>query len=72
MSWRATKSSTEMNACRFKFKTRPLLLLLLLAIGLGAVACTSTDPDNEAIKPWDSPEGWQNGQLQMMQQQGQH
>ncbi len=72
MSWKATKSSTEMSARRFIFETRPLLLLLLLAVGLGAAACSSTDPDNEAIKPWDSQEGWQNGQLQMMQQQGQH
>jgi hypothetical protein len=60
-----------MNSRRSKVATRPLLLLLLLAIGLGAAACSTDEPDNESIKPWNSPEGWQNGQMQMMQQQQQ-
>jgi ABC-type glycerol-3-phosphate transport system substrate-binding protein len=60
-----------MNSRRFTIRTRPLLLLLLLAIGLGAAACSTTDddPDNQSVKPWNSPEGWQNGNMQMLQQQ---
>jgi F0F1-type ATP synthase assembly protein I len=56
------------------FQTQPLLLILLLAIGFGAAACSTTndEPDNESVKPWNSPEGWQNGQMQMMQQQQGH
>ena len=59
-----------MKARRFKFATRPLRLRLLLAIGLGAAACSTTDddPENDSVKPWNSPEGWQNGQMQMLQQ----
>jgi hypothetical protein len=59
-----------MSVYRFIQKTRSSLLLLILAVGLGCAACSSTEPDNESVKPWSSPEGWQNGNLQMMQQQG--
>jgi hypothetical protein len=59
-----------MSVCRFIQKTRFPLLLLLLAVGLGGAACSTTESDNESVKPWNSPEGWQNGNLQMMQQQG--
>jgi hypothetical protein len=61
-----------MNSRRFKFETRPLLLLLLVAIGLGAAACSTDEPENDSVKPWNSPEGWQNGQMQMLQQQQGH
>jgi ABC-type glycerol-3-phosphate transport system substrate-binding protein len=56
---------------RFIQRTRFPLFLLILAVGLGCAACSTTeaDNDNESVKPWNSPEGWQNGNLQNMQQQ---
>jgi hypothetical protein len=45
---------------------RCLLLALLLAVlGLGAAGCASTEPDNLSSRPWNSPEGWQNGSMPM-------
>jgi hypothetical protein len=61
-----------MNARRFIPGSWLVVLLLLVAVCLGCVACETTEPDNESVKPWNSPEGWQNGNLQMMQQQGGH
>ena len=41
------------------------LVLALLAVGLGGFGCASTgdEPENVSSKPWNSPEGWQNGAL---------
>jgi hypothetical protein len=43
----------------------PHLLLWLLLAGMAAVisGCASTDPDNASVRPWNTPEGWQNGSL---------
>jgi hypothetical protein len=41
------------------------LLLALTVVGFGAVGCSSTEPDNLSSRPWNSPEGWQNGSLPM-------
>lgn len=38
-----------------------LLLCLLALILLGASGCASTDPDNASVRPWNSPNGWENG-----------
>jgi len=41
------------------------LALALLAVGLGGFGCATTEdePENTSTKPWNSPEGWQNGNL---------
>jgi hypothetical protein len=39
------------------------LALLIAVIGLGATGCATTEPDNMSSRPWNSPEGWQNGGL---------
>jgi hypothetical protein len=46
-----------------------LLLLVLLAVGLGCAGCGSTEPRNASAKPWNSPEGWQNGNIPGMMTQ---
>jgi hypothetical protein len=38
-----------------------LLCILFALILLGASGCASTDPDNASVRPWNSPEGWENG-----------
>jgi len=54
-----------MLVCRFKLKNLLLLGMLLAVVALGGYGCATTDdePDNVSSKPWDSPEGWQNGML---------
>lgn len=41
------------------------LVLGLLAVGVGGFGCASTgdEPENVSSRPWNSPEGWQNGAL---------
>jgi hypothetical protein len=45
-----------------KFRAAHLLLFVLLA-ALAAVvsSCASTEPDNASVRPWDTPQGWENG-----------
>jgi len=41
-------------------------LVLLIAVAVIAVfssGCASTESDNASVRPWNSPEGWQNGML---------
>ena len=38
-----------------------LLLVLFGLMVLGAAGCASTDPDNASVRPWNAPEGWENG-----------
>lgn len=38
-----------------------LLCLLLALVAAGAVGCASTDPENASARPWNSPNGWENG-----------
>ena len=37
-----------------------LLMLLALAI-VGASGCASQESDNASVRPWDAPQGWENG-----------
>jgi len=37
-----------------------LLLLLGVVLVLGS-GCASNDPDNAAVRPWNAPQGWENG-----------
>lgn len=51
-------------------KNRRLCLwLALLAVALGGFGCGTDEPDNASSKPWNSPEGYQNGALPGMMQQ---
>jgi len=36
-----------------------LLLLVLAAVVLGG--CATTESDNQSERPWNSPQGWENG-----------
>lgn len=38
-----------------------LLLLALLAMAVSFCGCASTDPDNASVRPWNAPQGWENG-----------
>jgi hypothetical protein len=38
-----------------------LLLVLFGLMVLGAAGCASTDPENASVRPWNAPEGWENG-----------
>jgi len=37
-----------------------LLFLLGLVIVLGS-GCATDDPENQSVRPWNSPRGWENG-----------
>jgi hypothetical protein len=39
------------------------LFVALVVVGLCAAGCATDEPDNLSSKPWNSPEGWQNGNL---------
>jgi len=34
---------------------------LLLLAGLLFSGCATTEPENESVRPWNSPIGWENG-----------
>jgi hypothetical protein len=51
-----------MNSLRFIIR-RQLCFVLLAAIGLGLAGCATEESSNESTRPWNSPEGWQNGSL---------
>jgi len=53
---------------RRAFKT--LLLLLLGAALVGVSGCASTEPENDSVRPWNTPQGWE-GSMPMMNQQHQ-
>jgi hypothetical protein len=38
-----------------------LLALMFALLVCGAVGCATQEPDNASVRPWDSPEGWENG-----------
>lgn len=45
-------------------------LLLLAALGLAATltGCATEESDNASVRPWNSPQGWENGMGGMMNQ----
>ena len=53
---------------RRAFKT--LLLLLLGAVLAGVSGCETTEPENDSVRPWNTPQGWE-GSMPMMNQQHQ-
>ena len=38
-------------------------MLVLAALAVVISGCASTESDNASVRPWNSPEGWQNGML---------
>jgi hypothetical protein len=47
---------------------RWLLLLLLGAVLVGLTGCESTEPENDSVRPWNTPQGWEGGMPMMNQQ----
>jgi len=37
-----------------------LWLVVLGAALFGAGGCASSSPNNESVRPWDAPQGWEN------------
>jgi hypothetical protein len=53
-------------------KHRAAQWLLLLAFGLILVVitgCSTDEPDNASVRPWNAPQGWENGMPMMNNQQ---
>jgi hypothetical protein len=46
-----------MNRARSSF----LLFVLFALMLVGAAGCASTEPENASVRPWNAPEGWENG-----------
>ncbi len=46
-----------------------LLGILCALVLLGASGCASTEPENASVRPWNSPNGWENGIPSGMYQQ---
>jgi hypothetical protein len=44
-----------------KFRAVHLLWLLLLAAILGAAGCASDRPENNSVRPWNTPQNWEGG-----------
>lgn len=60
-----------MKVREFIKSRRVWLVLVLLGVGLGGFGCATPgdEPENASSKPWNSPEGWQNGNLPSMMTQ---
>ena len=46
-----------------------LLLLALAAILAGAGGCATDEPDNASVRPWNTPQNWENGMGGMLNRQ---
>jgi hypothetical protein len=44
------------------------LLLAFAMVLLGISGCSTDEPVNNSVRPWNAPQGWENG-LPMMDQQ---
>jgi hypothetical protein len=44
------------------------LLLVFVAVLLGISGCSTDEPENASVRPWNSPQGWENGSPIMNQQ----
>jgi hypothetical protein len=54
-----------MRIFAFITKQRLAALALLLALGWACSGC-GTEAENTSQRPWNSPEGWQNGNAGMV------
>jgi hypothetical protein len=52
-SKKAIRSSTEMSALK--------LFLLAVSIAFILTGCATTEPENQAERPWNSQRGWEHG-----------
>jgi hypothetical protein len=55
-----------------EMKRRAVNWLWLLALGAilaGVSGCATSDPENASVRPWNTPQGWENGMGGMMNQQ---
>ena len=48
-----------------------LLLLALGAMLAGVSGCATDEPENASVRPWNTPQNWENGMGGMMNQQHQ-
>ena len=46
-----------------------LILLLLAAVALVISGCATDDPENASVRPWNTPQNWENGSLDSMDYQ---
>jgi hypothetical protein len=46
-----------------------LWLLLLGSVLVAVSGCETNEPENASVRPWNAPQGWENGNLPMMNQQ---
>jgi hypothetical protein len=44
-----------------KFRAAQWFLLFLLAAILVGISGCATEPDNASVRPWNAPQGWENG-----------
>ena len=56
------KSPRRIRLPEMKFRgTNLFLLLALLALVGGLCGCASVESDNASVRPWNTPQGWENG-----------
>jgi hypothetical protein len=48
---------------------RWFLLLLLGGMLVGASGCETNEPENNSVRPWNTPQDWEGGLPMMNQQQ---
>jgi hypothetical protein len=46
-----------------------ILLFALGAILAGVTGCETNEPDNDSVRPWNTPQSWEGGMPMMNQQQ---
>jgi hypothetical protein len=53
-----------------KFRAAQLLLLAVIIFGTIFISgCSEIEPDNASVRPWNTPQNWENGQLDGMDYQ---
>jgi hypothetical protein len=53
-----------------RFCSSLLLCALFALILVSASGCASTESENDSTRPWNAPNGWENGIPSQMYQQG--
>ena len=69
------KATTSLPRIRLpEMKNRVVNWLWLLALGVmlaGASGCATNEPENASVRPWNTPQGWENGMGGLMNMQHQ-
>jgi len=47
---------------------RWFLLFLLGSVLVGVSGCETTEPENDSVRPWNTPQSWEGGMPMMNQQ----